>query len=159
VLLGVDNSSPFRNQLAIENTFVGRTVGRRQQEQQQVELEPGPFHSWIASEATHKSQHLNCALFSVPVAGRQDYYILRIVAGQGQGQGMGLEPVGLGTDSASALELVLLVEQEDIVLHMDLVLLELVAPTRLAVAGFLAIAAAVDNPEKGTVEDTVVEQG
>lgn len=99
-------------------------------------------------------------IVSLPVvAGRQHYYIPRIVAGQGQGQEMDLEPVGLDTGSASALRVVVVVEQEDIVLRMDLVLPEQVAPTRLGEVGLLAIAAAADNPEEDTAEDTVVEQG
>lgn len=97
-------------------------------------------------------------IVSLPVvAGIQHYYKPRIVAGQGQGQEMDLEPVGLGTGSASALRVVAVVEQEDIVLGIDLVLPEQVAPTRLGEVGFLAIAAAADSSEEDTAEDMAVE--
>jgi hypothetical protein len=51
------------------------------------------------------------------------------------------------------------VEQEHMVLRMDLLLPELVAPTRRAEVVLAAMAAGVDNPEQDTVEDIVVDLG
>jgi hypothetical protein len=57
------------------------------------------------------------------------------------------------------LEVGVVLEQEDTVLRMDLLVPELVAPTRRAEVVLLAIAAGVDNPEQDTVEDIVVDLG